>query len=33
MEKYKEIERWVATNGGAIIKDYYKYEKDLGLNL
>lgn len=27
--KYKQIERWVATNGGAIIKDYYKYEKDL----
>lgn len=27
--KYKEIERWVAANGGAIIKDYYKYEKDL----
>ena len=28
--KYKEIEKWVAANGGAIIKDYYKYEKDLG---
>lgn len=27
--KYKEIEKWVAANGGAIIKDYYKYEKDL----